>query len=844
MQTTSALYNQILADPNHRFEVKLNIGGVDYGTDAIFSAKTDSRLFDSKPTIGGCYAATLDFTILSDGASIPRMASVKPYFRAVTDTQQSEWLQQGLFFIDQRKVTNNGDGLSVFTAECFDAMLKANADYATSSLTWPAVDALVVAEIATAIGVTVDSRTTALLTKGFTIPSVPVGYTYRDILSYIGVVYAGNWIISDEGELRLVPIAGNADTLVIDKELMSMNVSPKRSGYTKVVIGTSESEGVESGSSDDMVMEAYCPYATQAIAGDVLTALSTYQYEPFDASGVWGDPAVEIGDKLTALSKTVTIYARTVNFGPGMVMNLSAPDDGYIDHEYTYESPTERRYTRTIGGLKSELTLAENKIALVVSESGGNIEVNSASIVAAINDSGSSIIINADKIDLEGYVTFSNLKTGGRNAFKGTQLMNGTSSASTGTWAASKFFKSGTGSVSWNQTLSDSPVPDCGYGVTLTASSANTRIGFGQAAYPSLQEGPYTISFWAKGTAGDKVYTFPYYASASDKGSYSTPQTIAATGVWQRFAFTHTADTPNNIGGAYLIGYILFESATAGRSVSICAPKFEYGNVATSWSPAPEDSPTFDDLATAGQTVIDGGNITTNTITADKINLTDLFSQNITATNFNITGGSINITTSGLSNDAIELKYLLQKLKISPSGIVSSGADNEIRANASGVYHVDATNDAFFDIQNEGFFMGTARGSFPAFILTPSLTIVPSLQQLDLDFMRSGASASSFVKALSYGTFGYVIADITIEDLTLIAVAPAARKQTYNFLPMETVKTVAKSYTSDGTCIVTVYNNNDIEICLSIEDGYGPVRLSVGDRIIICIPVLFKAYLP
>lgn len=425
MQTTSALYNQIMADINRRFEVKLVIDGVEYGTDAIFSAKTESRIFDSKPTIGGCYCATLDFTILSDGTNIPRMASVVPYFRVVNDTQQSEWIQHGLFYIDHRKVTNNGDNLNVFTAECFDAMLKANAAYSASSLNWPATDTQVVAEIAAAIGVAVDPRTTAMLTKGFTIPAVPVEYTYRDILSFIGVVYAGNWIISDEGKLRLVPIGGNSDTLNIGKELMSMNVSPKRNGYTKVVITTSDGEAIESGSSDDMVMDAYCPYATQAIADDILTALSTYQYEPFDASGVWSDPAVEVGDKVTAVEKTVVSYARTVNYGPGMVMNLSAPDDGFIDHEYSYESPSERRYTRTMGDLKAEITLNENKIALVVSETAGGLVVNSASIVAAINDSGSSVIINADKIDLEGYVTLTNLETAGETIINGGNLTTG-----------------------------------------------------------------------------------------------------------------------------------------------------------------------------------------------------------------------------------------------------------------------------------------------------------------------------------------------------------------------------------------------------------------------------------
>ena len=59
---------------------------------------------------------------------------------------------------------------------------------------------------------------------------------------------------------------------------------------------------------------------------------------------------------------------------------------------------------------------------------------------------------------------------------------------------------------------------------------------------------------------------------------------------------------------------------------------------------------------------INSGAVTTdklaaNAVTAAKINVTDLFSQNITASNFNITGGSINISTSSETVDKINLNY-------------------------------------------------------------------------------------------------------------------------------------------------------------------------------------------
>lgn len=425
MQTTSALYKQIIADENHSFEVKLDIAGTEYGMDSIFSARGTAKTFETEPTIGGVYSATLDFSLLTDGASIPRMAKVIPYFRATDGAGTSKWIKKGEFYIDVRSVTSNGDGLNVFMAQCFDGMLKANAPYANSSLSWPATDTAVVAEICTALGFTQDARNAGIMTAGYSIPSAPVDLTYRDVLSYIAAMYGANWIMTDAGELRLLPLGEGTDTLTVGNNVQNLNVSPKRNGYTKVILETSEGVAIESGASDEVVITAFCPYATQAIADAVLTALASFEYQPFGAVGVWADPAVEIGDNMSAVTTTGTVFSREIEFGTGMVMNLSSPNDNYTDHEYSYESPTERRYKRSIGGLRSEIAIQEGKISLVVSETSGGDVVNAASIVTAINGSSSSVIISADKIDLEGYVTVTDLSTQGQTVINGANITTG-----------------------------------------------------------------------------------------------------------------------------------------------------------------------------------------------------------------------------------------------------------------------------------------------------------------------------------------------------------------------------------------------------------------------------------
>jgi len=145
--------------------------------------------------------------LLNPSFMIPRMALVEPYVRATDGEQTSEWIPQGKFYIDTREVTNNDDDLPVLSLHCYDAMLKTEADYPSTTHNWPYADTDVVQEIATTIGVGVDDRTWDLMTQNYQI-SLPAGYSMREVLSNIAGMYAGNWIMNYDGDLLLVAVNG------------------------------------------------------------------------------------------------------------------------------------------------------------------------------------------------------------------------------------------------------------------------------------------------------------------------------------------------------------------------------------------------------------------------------------------------------------------------------------------------------------------------------------------------------------------------------------------------------------------------------------------------------------
>lgn len=238
MHETSDLYKSLFADlvagkPGVRYETRIAIGdtgtlidkkgdritfggvrilvassGADDGYDesVLISVKTALRVFSNDtPSVGDCVSSEIDVILLQPWGTIPRRARLVPYVRLTDGVRHSEWLQQGVYFIDTRGTSGN-DSVKKMTLHGYDAMLKAEADYPPSTLQWPARDIDVVREISESMGVAVDPRTVGIMTRGYLI-EYPADYSQRETLGYIASLYAGCFVMSDLGELRLVQLA-------------------------------------------------------------------------------------------------------------------------------------------------------------------------------------------------------------------------------------------------------------------------------------------------------------------------------------------------------------------------------------------------------------------------------------------------------------------------------------------------------------------------------------------------------------------------------------------------------------------------------------------------------------
>lgn len=371
MQTTSALYKTLLSSQRHEKETKLIIAGTEYTEADIESLSTSGGLFTGL-SIGGTASREIDFAIFPKG-TIPKQAKVEVYTRLKLDDQVSEWLPKGVFFFSTRK-TDARTGLMNVVG--YDAMLKAEETWLNSDYdyeTWPMPASTAVADIATRMGITVDPRTVLN-------PAFPVQYpvddegdmTMREALSRVAIANAGNWIITDEGKLLLVPLASALGSVTLGNNVAESAPGLETQPITRVELYNEKGDIVgDAGNETGRLLSAENPDGTPEMAAAILEAVSGFTYKPFEATDALLDPAAEIGDAIECAGVESLLIQTDITFDGLYTANISAPTDDEIEDEYPYISAIQREMRRNYAKTYSLITKASDQILLEV---GGEID--------------------------------------------------------------------------------------------------------------------------------------------------------------------------------------------------------------------------------------------------------------------------------------------------------------------------------------------------------------------------------------------------------------------------------------------------------------------------------------
>lgn len=352
------LWNRI-EEESVQMQLKAVIGGLTY--DRVISCKAYPAAFDGL-AIGQAASAELSLSFVPLG-DVPKMAKIQLSARLTDGSVSTAWVPQGTYYIDHR----DGDTeLGVLSVTAFDRMLFAEELYFSSGTItgpWPRSAPAVVQDICTRLGIALDSRSridSALMV------TAPVNLTMRDVLRNIAAAHGGNFIITAENKLRLLPLEDLPDLtllgdefgnfvadefgnriLIIEGEFADMPCEDARSmgdrvTVSKVALTLDDEHGYTAGDESGYTLTAACLYADQTAADRALGRLRGVRYDPAEVAGAVFNPLLELGDALYSGGNLFRVYRMEVDYDVLFVADLAAPIDGDVEHEIPYQTSTER----------------------------------------------------------------------------------------------------------------------------------------------------------------------------------------------------------------------------------------------------------------------------------------------------------------------------------------------------------------------------------------------------------------------------------------------------------------------------------------------------------------------
>lgn len=172
----------------------------------LFAITVREGVLEDGLSIGNAVSAEIDVSMVYPVEwSVKKMAKLIPQVRLRNNTQESEWLSKGVFYVDTRDHTKYDAFEDRLNLHGYDAMLMTEQDY--PAVAWNTKsDWSVLIEICSYLGWQMDGDTVTFFNTtraGYVLPT-PYGYSIREVLQSIAAANVGNFVMDEEGKLRLV----------------------------------------------------------------------------------------------------------------------------------------------------------------------------------------------------------------------------------------------------------------------------------------------------------------------------------------------------------------------------------------------------------------------------------------------------------------------------------------------------------------------------------------------------------------------------------------------------------------------------------------------------------------
>lgn len=361
MQTTPANWEKVW-NSGADVEFYAMIGGTRYEMNKFLSAKAYRAAFSSL-AIGQAASCQLSisFTPLK---LIPKAAKIEFFVRLTNQKDiTTAWIKQGTYYIDHRDLDQE---MNILSVDAFDRMIFAEEKYFSSGTitgTWPRSAPAVVSDICARLGISLDIRSQI---NSSLMVTAPVNLTMRDVLRNIAAAHGGNFIITAENKLRLLPLEDLPDitllgdengnfvsdeygnrVLIIEGNFAEMICEKSYSTGDQVTVSgvtlvLDDEHGYTAGNSSGYTLTANCLYADQTTADQALSKIQGVRYNPAEVTGAKFNPLLELGDALYSEGNLFRVYEMEIDYDLVTSAKLSAPIDGDVEHEIPYQTSTER----------------------------------------------------------------------------------------------------------------------------------------------------------------------------------------------------------------------------------------------------------------------------------------------------------------------------------------------------------------------------------------------------------------------------------------------------------------------------------------------------------------------
>ena len=172
---------------------------------------------------------------------------------------------------------------------------------------------------------------------------------------------------------------------------------------SKVILWVDDNNYYEAGTDGGFVIEQDCPYATQAMADNLLVKLGGYQYQSITAEAAQLTPTAELGDGITVNGVYTQLAYKNIRFSTGAVVDVAAPGGVEVDHEYVQKGNQEREFDRKIAQTYSQISKTAEEIKLEVAstidELSASIDIQIDSITSTVEGQSGQISQISQEVD-------------------------------------------------------------------------------------------------------------------------------------------------------------------------------------------------------------------------------------------------------------------------------------------------------------------------------------------------------------------------------------------------------------------------------------------------------------